>query len=687
VFFAQGPVRITVDPSRTFQTITGWEATAFAVQDSANFPLYRDRLFDLLVNDLGVTRLRLEIRSGTENTQDFWAAERNGTIPYESWRCLRYSTVNDNSDPFVADPAGFHFDEFDDKIQKIVLPIRSRVEARGEKFFLNVNYVAFTPQITAAGCPAGLQYIHLNPEEYAEFVLAAYRHLQTKYGLIPDAWEVILEPDNTTQWRGAQIGAAIAAAGNRLLANGYTPRFIAPSTKNMTSAVAYFDQMITNAAVRPLLSELSYHRYSGVTAQALQNIGARRTQYGIQTAMLEHIGSGYQDLHADLTIGGNSSWAQYTIAGPPTAAAPYYVVGSSGSQVQMAPRTPFLRQYFRFIRPGAVRLGASSSDPAAYDPAAFRNPNGALAVVVKAMSSGQIQVDGLAPGLYGIKYTTDARQDVDLPDVSLQAGQSLTASIPGAGVITVYGNGSTGTGGSAAPVVNAVVDGASFRAGPVAPGQIVTLFGTGLGSETLASGSVRPAGFLDAVAGNCRTLFDGIAAPVLYAQARQSSVLVPFGMQGRGTASVVVNCNGKDSQVFPVALRPASPAIFTLDSSGRGPAALLNENGTVNSSSQPAAKGSIVVFYATGAGQTSPPGSDGLIVSGSSLPAPLLPVTVRIGGLDATVLYAGAAPGLVSGVLQVNVRVPSNVAAGFNVPLTIRAGNTASPDGPTLAVQ
>ena len=684
VFFAQGQARIIVDPSRTFQpiqTITGWEATAFADQDSLTFPAYRDRLFDLLVNDLGITRLRLPIRSGAENAQDFWTAQRDGAIPYELWRCARYSTVNDNSDPYAINAAGFQFSEIDNITEKVVLPIRRRVEARGEKFFLNVNYVAFTTQITASGCPAGLQYIHTNAEEYAEFVLATYRHLQMKYGLIPDAWEVILEPDNTSQWRGPQLAAAIVAAGNRLSANRYTPRFIAPSNSSMSNAVSYFDQMIANPAVRPLLLEFSYHRYGGVTAEALQAIGSRRTQYGIQTAMLECINAGYQDLHADLTIGGNSSWAQYTIAGTIDYGGQYYVVDPSGAQVRMASRTPYLRQYFRFVRPGAVRVSASSSDQATYDPVAFRNKDGALVVVVKAASSGPIQVDGLAPGLYGIKYTTRARQDVDLPDTSIQPGQSLAASIPADGVITIYGK----TSGKS-PIINAIVDGASYT-GPVAPGQVVTAFGSGLGPETLASGTVRPDGFLDTTAGNCRISFDGIAAPVLYAQASQTSAIVPFGMYGRDTASVVVTCNGSESQAFPLALRPVRPAIFTLDRSGRGPAALLNENGTVNSASQPAAKGSIVVFYATGAGQTTPPGIDGLVISPSSLPAPLLRVTVRIGGLDAAVLYAGAAPGMVSGVLQVNTRVPPTVTSGFNVPLTLLVGDAASPDGPTLAVQ
>jgi hypothetical protein len=186
---------ITVDPRITYQTITGWEAVAFALEpDNPAFANFKDELFDLVVNDLGINRVRLEIRSGVESDNDNWSDYQAGTIDYPTWRSRRYATVNDNGDPCDIDWSGFHFSEMDHAIDNIVLPLKDLLQAEGEKLCVNVNYVAFTGQITGGGI-----YIHNDPAEYAEFVLATYQHLQQKYGWVPDLWEVILEPDNVSQ--------------------------------------------------------------------------------------------------------------------------------------------------------------------------------------------------------------------------------------------------------------------------------------------------------------------------------------------------------------------------------------------------------------------------------------------------------------------------------------------------------
>ncbi len=106
-------------------------------------------------------------------------------------------------------------------------------------------------------------------------------------------------------------------------------------------------------------------------------------------------------------------------------------------------------------------------------------------------------------------------------------------------------------------------------------------------------------------------------------------------------------------------------------------AAALNQDASTNSSSIPAASGSVVVLYVTGAGQMSPPAATGSL-SANPLPQPLLPVAVQIGGLDAEVTFAGAAPGYVSGLLQVNARVPAGVTPGDSVPVTVAVGGIAS---------
>jgi hypothetical protein len=430
-------VRITLDPGTRRQTMTGWEAHAQSGQENPAFPVYKDRLFDLAVGDLGINRLRLEIWSGAENTRDWWSEMRAGRIDATTWRCFRFSTVNDNDDPLSTNPNGFQFQQLDHKVENVVLPIKARLEARGERLYLNVNYVGFTRQI----CD-GLDYTHDDsPEEYAEFALATLQHLRTKYGLVPDAWEMILEPDNTAFWRGRTIGEALVATAARFRADGFQPAFIAPSTTNMGNAVSYFDAMALVPGALQSLSDLSYHRYSGVSTGNLQAIANRAAQHGLRTAMLEHIGSGHEDLHQDLKVGANSAWQQFTLAFPESDnGAQYYLIDLSNPanpQIKLARRTRFLRQYFRYIRLGAVRIGATTTDDA-FDPLAFVNPDGKLVVVVKAGEGGAFSVLGFPAGTYGVQYTTSDESDAPASDVTVGAGGALTTQIPESGVLTVF---------------------------------------------------------------------------------------------------------------------------------------------------------------------------------------------------------------------------------------------------------
>src|SRR5206468_5338070 len=139
----------------------------------------------------------------------------------------------------------------------------------------------------------------------------------------------------------------------------------------------------------------------------------------------------------------------------------------------------------------------------------------------------------------------------------------------------------------------------------------------------------------------------------------------------------------------PVALpgAPVGPSVYTIDQTGSGQGVILNQDVvTVNSSSRPADKGSIVVIYATGEGQTSPGGVDGQLANGPAYPKPVQQVAVNIGGIPAEVLYAGAAPTLVAGVMQINVRIPVDAPSG-DVPVEIVVGTTHSQPGVTVAVK
>jgi hypothetical protein len=433
---ARGPAAISVRGADRYQRITGWEATAYAAADHASFQDYQGELFERLVNDLGVNRLRVELRSGAETDRNHFAALDAGQIDYQSWRARRYVTVNDNADPDVINADGFFFSELDHNITRVVNPIREVMMRSGVRPLINLCYVSFVGPVSPD------QYVHDDPREYGEFIEAAWRHLDRTYGWVPDSLEIMLEPDNVRQWSGTLIGQAIVEVARRLSAAGFAvPRFVAPSNTNMTKAIAYFDAAMRVDGVRGLLSEFSYHRYGGVSRSRLIAIQSRARTRGVTTSMLEWGAATHRTLHEDLKFGENSAWSMYVIGAPdPGGPGRYYHVDVSDPRrpkVDLAPKAKFLRQYFRFIRPGAVRVGAGTTR-SDFDPVAFENEDGRFVVVVQADREGTFTVSGLPAGTYGITYTTAEASDQGRPDVTIRAGQPLPADIPAAGVVTVY---------------------------------------------------------------------------------------------------------------------------------------------------------------------------------------------------------------------------------------------------------
>jgi hypothetical protein len=426
---------IRVNPSVTYQTIVGWEAHGQAGEDDdPDFALYADSLLVRAACDLGINRIRLEVQSGQENPTDNYLRMRAGEITNEQWRCLRWTAVNDNTDPNSINASGFNWTLLDRRIERVILPLRKLMQDRGERLYINLTYVAFVEQCN------NLNYIHANPAEYAEFMLAAFTHLRDRWGIVPDGLEVILEPDNS-DWDGTDIGRAIVQTAARLEAAGFRPEFIGPSTTSMARAITFFDDMIRVQGVSQYLKEISYHRYTGVSTSNLQQLATRAAQHNMRTAMLEKLDADYTVLHQDLKFGRVSAWQQFALAFRGDGAGGNVYLGidrSSGTPRIIYPaRTRFLRQYFQFIREGARRIDATSTK-SAFDPVAFINPDGDHVVVVKATAGGSFTVQGLPAARYGVKYTTAAEFDVDLPDVNLGAGETLSASIPAAGAVTIF---------------------------------------------------------------------------------------------------------------------------------------------------------------------------------------------------------------------------------------------------------
>jgi uncharacterized protein (TIGR03437 family) len=218
-----------------------------------------------------------------------------------------------------------------------------------------------------------------------------------------------------------------------------------------------------------------------------------------------------------------------------------------------------------------------------------------------------------------------------------------------------------------------------IRDGGGLPGEI--------GPPILTSLRLDASGRVSTELADTKVLFDGVPAPILYAYAAQVGVVVPYSVAGKKKVTVQLVYKGEETFPIEFNVGDAAPGIFTMDSSGQGQAAMLNQDGTLNGSENPAAKGSVVVFYATGGGQTDPPGVDGELTK-DVLARPRLRVGVWIQGQEAEVLYAGTAPGIVSGVMQVNVRLPMGIPSGNAVSVAMMVGNWGpSPEGVTMAVR
>jgi uncharacterized protein (TIGR03437 family) len=233
------------------------------------------------------------------------------------------------------------------------------------------------------------------------------------------------------------------------------------------------------------------------------------------------------------------------------------------------------------------------------------------------------------------------------------------------------------------PVILAVRNAASWVSGGVSPGEMIVIGGSGIGPATIA-GPRLVNNALPTTLGDTQVFFDNIPAPIYYALANQTAVMVPYGVSGRATTSVRVVYSGVTSDAVSYNVVPAAPGIFTANQGGTGQIAIWEQQYV----SAGAPKNAVVTFYVTGEGNNVPNGADGAIApsNGTGLYKPALAVTATIGGVPATVEYYGTAPGVVYGVMQMNVRIPQNAPSGIQ-PIVVNVGNNASQPTATINVQ
>ena len=207
-----------------------------------------------------------------------------------------------------------------------------------------------------------------------------------------------------------------------------------------------------------------------------------------------------------------------------------------------------------------------------------------------------------------------------------------------------------------------VVDAASFgNSDAVSPGAIVTLFGSRMGPREGVAFQLEN-GRVPAALGWTRVLVNGEAVPVLYASYWQVNAILPYSLPVGTRPVIQVESDGTaGNELGDFHVQRAGLSLFRSDDSALRPAAALNEDYTVNTPGNPAWRGSSVMLFGTGGGATVPPS-----VAGEVTPLEIRVLQdapqVRIwGGPPVMVEYAGAAPGLLAGVTQINIKLPDTI--------------------------
>lgn len=433
---AEPQATLTIDTAERHQMITGWEVTARAweydkVNDRFDGSLakQRDQIASLLVDGAGIDRIRLEIKSGSENPIDYWALFEAGRLSYQQYRRHFYEKINDNADPAKLDPAGIHFSDLDWHVENIVLPAKKKIEARGRRFHLNLAYVDF--RWTEA---KGTMSHANNPAEYAELIAATFAHLKSKFGLIPDSLEIIIEPDNSDDWDGTAIGKAIVAATTRLDADGFpNVEIIAPSTAKAKRALSYYADIRRVPGADLRMSTLSYHRYEGAPgASTLQSIRSAAQSARKTTAMLEYVDGGLDDLLADLGRGNASAWQQYGIATKQTPDKPnrpgWLIVAkeneNQSASLSLTTTARKLALLFNAVDRGSIRIGTKGND-ARLPAVGFITPAQKLVVVVHAQTNATLRINGLRKGRYRVTQVGIDRSDPVPRDMIVDRSLSL----------------------------------------------------------------------------------------------------------------------------------------------------------------------------------------------------------------------------------------------------------------------
>jgi len=466
--------------------------------------------------------------------------------------------------------------------------------------------------------------------------------------LCPDAFVVKLSGDLSTLLYSTRLGGDASDSGSGIAVDAQGYMVVAGTT-----ASANFP---TANAVQPNLAVGSCYQLSalGVPVPCSDGFVARLAPDGASLEYSTYLGGGGQDTVYALAL--DSSGTAYVAGGTASADFP--------------------------ITPNAVQHCNATT---------YSGIAGGTGFVTALTSAGRIAWSTYLGGdIFDMVNTAAMGQGLLLlggntgsPDFPVTTGPA--PSLAGGGFVAILDL----TRGYSAPYVEpaCVVNAASYESAPIAPGEIVTIFGQVLGPQGGAGAVLDSEGRIANSLAGVGVTFDGTSAPLLWAGPNQVNAIVPFELAGKTSTQLVVSYQGAQSAAVPLIVSGAAPGIFTY--AGSAQAVAYNQDGSLNGPSNPAPRGSTVAIWMTGAGTLSQPYADGQIAGGvASL---VYPPQVNFGSLNygapqGQIVYAGQAPDLVAGAVQVNFTVPLDAPTGASVPIYLEVSQVANSFYQTPAV-
>jgi uncharacterized protein (TIGR03437 family) len=277
----------------------------------------------------------------------------------------------------------------------------------------------------------------------------------------------------------------------------------------------------------------------------------------------------------------------------------------------------------------------------------------------------------------GVVRNADSRTD----QYGIAGADAILGSAPGtqqftaaAGNLTVRFTGNARV--RPAIAANGIVNAASFRSGPIAPGSYISIFGRGLSDVT----AVESTDYLPLSLAGVNVSFDvpsanlSVPGRIIFVSPNQVNLQVPWELRGQTSALVKVNIGYTSGQLYTVQVAGYSPALYADRNNG---AAALNESNAVISSAAPALRGHVVQLYVNGLGPVDNQPATGDPAPSAPLSRTLATPSVTIGGRPAAVSFSGLAPGF-PGLNQVNFVVPADTPTGVQQ-VVVTIGGVAAP--------